>query len=165
MICRVSPVFSVIGNATNSFRAATGTSKWNQVRKFSTSSAFPWQKRQVTDTLIFPRSLPPATIARPWSFCHVSVFPLSRSSRGSLTVIFDRRTINVHVETNRSHSALVQLCFVSCGVLWVFCQRIQELRSNPKVTLLWNAQIIKHKKRFDIYPVSQLGLQLTNDLH
>ena len=44
-------------------RSATGTFKWNQVRKFSTTSMLPWQKRQVTDSF-------------------VSVFSLSRSSRG-----------------------------------------------------------------------------------
>ena len=58
----------------DSFHSGTGTSKWNQVCKFSTSSMLPWRKQQVTDLLIFSCSLSPATIAGPWSFCHVSVF-------------------------------------------------------------------------------------------
>ena len=97
--------------ATGSFRSATGTSKWNQVRKFSTSSTLPWQKRQVTDlnslilySLAVSHRL--RRIAGPWSFCHVSVFSLSTSSRGFSTVIFDRRVPNVHVETDWLHSAL-----------------------------------------------------------
>ena len=45
------------------FSSAAGTSKWNQVRKFSTTSTLPWQNRQVADSF-------------------VSVFLLSRSSRG-----------------------------------------------------------------------------------
>ena len=62
--------------------AFTGISKWNhEVRKFSTSSKLCWQKRQVTNSLIFSCSLSPATIAWPRSFCHVSVFSLSRSSK------------------------------------------------------------------------------------
>ena len=40
-----------------------------------------------------------ATIAGPWSFWHVSVFSLSRSSKVSSTVIFDRLALNVDVET------------------------------------------------------------------
>ena len=76
------------------------------LRKFSTSSTLPQQKRQVTDSLIFSCSLSPATIAGPWSFCHVSVFSLSRSARASSTAIFDQLALNIDVETNGSHSAL-----------------------------------------------------------
>ena len=98
-------LFSVVGNA---FRLVSGdgTCKWNRVCKFSTSWTFPWQKRQVTDSLIFSCSLSPATIAWPWSCCHVSVFSLSRSSRGFSTVFFDCLVLNVDVETDGSHSAL-----------------------------------------------------------
>ena len=56
--------------------------------KFPASSMLAWQKRQVTNLLIFFCSLSPATIAWPWSFCHVSVF--SRSARDFSTVIFNR---------------------------------------------------------------------------
>ena len=42
------------------------------LRKFSTSSTLPWQKRQVADLLIFSGSLSLATKAWPWSF---SVLP------------------------------------------------------------------------------------------
>ena len=59
------------------------------LRKCSTSSTLPWQKRQVTDSLI-SCSLLPTAITWPWSFCHVSVFSLSRSAIGSSTVIYDR---------------------------------------------------------------------------
>ena len=72
--------------------------------KFSTSWTLPWQKRQVTDSLIFSCSLSPATIAWPWIFCHVSV--LSRSASGSSTVIFDRLALHVDEEIDGSHSAL-----------------------------------------------------------
>ena len=61
--------------------------------KFSASSTLSWQKRHVTDSLIFSCSLWPATIAWPYNFCHASV--LSRSVRGSSTVIFDRLALHV----------------------------------------------------------------------
>ena len=69
------------------------------LRKFSTSSTLLWKKRQVADSLN-------ATIAWPWSFCHVSVFSLCRSARGSSTVIFDRLALNVDLETEGLHSHL-----------------------------------------------------------
>ena len=69
-----------------------------QFVNFPQVQCFP-DKRQVTNLLIFSCSLSPATIAWLWSFCHVSVFSLSRSSRDS-SVIFERLALNVDVETD-----------------------------------------------------------------
>ena len=56
-------------SVTDRFCSTTGTSKWNQVRKFSTTSTLLWQKQQVFDSF-------------------VSVFLLSRSSRGCKMVMW-----------------------------------------------------------------------------
>ena len=94
--------------ATDSFRSGTETSKRNQVR--FTSLSFHKFNASLTkapsDFLMFSCSLSPATIVWPWSFCYVSVFSLSRSARGSSTVIFDRLALDVDVKTDGSHLAL-----------------------------------------------------------
>ena len=59
-------------SVTDRFLSATGTSKWNQKHKFSTTSTIPWQKRQVTNSCVL-------------------VFSLSRSSRGCKCSCGNRR--------------------------------------------------------------------------
>ena len=51
--------------------------------------------------------------------------------------------------------------------LWVFGSLLSNFFIDDFAARQYKncVKIIKNKKRFDIYPVSQLGPQLTNDLH
>ena len=70
--------------------SCTETPEWNQVHFYIVNFLGKSDKSPIRWSFPLSCSLSLAAIAWPWSFCHVSVFSLSRSARGSSTLIFDR---------------------------------------------------------------------------
>ena len=102
---------------------------------------------QFVDLLLQPFNSA-ATIVGPWSICYVSVFSLSRSSRGSSTVIFDQLALNVHVENRRRIQLLVQLLqpllLVEVRVLYYPPLSFQP---NPSLATFWLLSPCLYKRK------------------